>query len=402
MRISQFFKMKKINIDNQYLKLTLFSFAGFIIGLAVHLVINHFMNLEHSIEWNGGVYYGEETGGIPNGDGRFEKDGNIYSGSWTNGELASGVIETLAFKYEGDLDEMKPDGYGTCIYKDGTKYTGYWSNNKKEGLGIQKSKDGNLEFGTFKNNELVIDEDFSFKFGDLVYGIDVSKHQGVINWQDCYMTCDYEGKVNGKLNKKSKLKQPVLFALIKSTQGTSLRDERFTSNFPEAKRCGMIRGAYHFLTMNVGGKEQAEYFISNTPLEAGDFPPILDLEKNTAEEKIVSDNEFAKIIPIAKEWIDVVKKHYNVKPIIYTNTHIYKKFVSIDPELRKYDIWIAYPGSKKPEVANSIIWQFSHFGRVNGIPDSPVDLNIFDGNYKDLLKYIKQNGIKESNTKHDE
>ena len=49
--------------------------------------------------------------------------------------------------------------------------------------------------------------------------------------------------------------------------------------------------------------------------------------------------------------------------------HIYSKFVATDHELSKYDLWLAAPDTKKPDVDKCIIWQFSHSGTVNGIND---------------------------------
>ena len=125
-----------------------------------------------------------------------------------------------------------------------------------------------------------------------------------------------------------------------------------------------------------------------------DFPPVLDFEKNNADGKTISDEKFAEIIPIAKEWIAEVKRYYKVSPIIYTNTNIYRTFIATDNELKKYDVWIASPESSQPNINNYILWQFSHNGEVNGIDESKVDINIFNGNYEDLLEYIKTKGIK--------
>lgn len=383
-----------ISIKNSYLRLSLFCLAGLVLGVVIRMVVEVISNMEYSIEWNGGEYYGEEIDGVPNGNGRFIKNGVVYSGDWLNGTLASGHIETDKYVYDGEMNDLKINGYGLCKYKDGHSYCGYWINDSKEGLGLLRGTDGHFSFGFYENGVLKKDEKQNFNVGERVYGIDVSKHQGVVNWQDLYMCCNADGGVNGKYQKNSKFIQPVFFAVVKSTQGKTLRDKRFESNFAEAKRCGMIRGAYHFLTMNVSGKEQAAYFIANTQLESGDLPPILDLEKNTAEGRQVSNNEFSQIIPIAKEWISEIRKHYGVAPIIYTNMNIYKTFVSADPELRKYDLWIANPGSTRPDVPNCILWQFSHNGKINGIPDSRVDLNLFKGNYAELEKYVSIKGIK--------
>ena len=97
--------MGKIRIDNGYLRLCLFCVAGLVIGIGVRLIVDVFSNMEHSIAWEGGEYFGEETDGIPNGNGRFEKQGNTYSGDWTDGVLVYGRIETEKYVYEGEIDD---------------------------------------------------------------------------------------------------------------------------------------------------------------------------------------------------------------------------------------------------------------------------------------------------------
>lgn len=51
------------------------------------------------------------------------------------------------------------------------------------------------------------------------------------------------------------------------------------------------------------------------------------------------------------KWLSEVKKYFGVAPLIYTNTNIYKTFISSDSVLKKYDLWIANPGTTKPEIA---------------------------------------------------
>ena len=60
-----------------------------------------------------------------------------------------------------------------------------------------------------------------------VVGIDVSSHQGKINWKEVY---------SSKIN----------FAFIKATEGETFVDKRFKYNFSNAKKNNIIVGAYHF------------------------------------------------------------------------------------------------------------------------------------------------------------
>lgn len=371
-------------------RLLAYCICGLLAGIVLHLLVDVFFCTEKSISWNGGTYYGDTENGVPNGDGRFEKDGVTYSGFWTDGAMTSGRVESGNYVYEGELKDMKFDGYGVCKYKDGHAYWGYWKEDYKHGLGRLQGSDGNQVFCLYKNGVAQIPEGQNYNIGDKIYGIDVSRHQGVIDWQDLYLSCNAQGGVNGTLDKTQKYIQPVLFSISKSTEGSTHKDTRFESNYNEAKRCGLVCGAYHFLSMKSTGEEQARFFIKNTPLGEGDFPPVLDLEKVSVAGTIPTDEDFSKIIPIAKDWLKFVEEHYHAKPIIYTSMNIYETFIRNDEVLNKHYLWLAKPGIERPDVPTCIIWQFTHSGKAGGITESAVDINLFNGNYNDIGKYVIQ------------
>ena len=87
----------------------------------------------------------------------------------------------------------------------------------------------------------------------MLRGIDVSTHQGTIDWAKV--------KADG-----------IDFAIIKATQGRSVSnaslrnftDSRFAQNIVDANRCGIRTGVYHFLTALTvtEAMQEAEYFLS--------------------------------------------------------------------------------------------------------------------------------------------
>ena len=78
-----------------------------------------------------------------------------------------------------------------------------------------------------------------------VRGIDVSHHQGDIDWHIV--------KAAG-----------VDFAFIKASEGGDYRDREFARNWEEAGRAGIARGAYHFFTFCTAGLDQAHNFSATT------------------------------------------------------------------------------------------------------------------------------------------
>lgn len=190
-----------------------------------------------------------------------------------------------------------------------------------------------------------------------IHGIDVSKYQEVIGWDE----------VKAMQVKNVKLG----FAFIKATQGPKSEDPQFDRNWKKAKQAGIPRGAYHFFLPSEDGKVQAENFISSVKLETGDLPPVLDIEW-------LNGTTAAQLRKELKEWITTVEAHYGVKPIIYTNVDFY--IHHLGSEFDSYPLWVAhYYQLQQPRISRDwIFWQHSDQGQVNGIT-SKVDFNVFNG-----------------------
>src|SRR3977135_1492464 len=98
-----------------------------------------------------------------------------------------------------------------------------------------------------------------------VAGLDVSGHQGNVNWDAV--------KANG-----------ALFAYVKATEGTGYASPYFAQQYNGSYNVGLIRGAYHFaLPHPSSGAAQADYFVDHGGGWSADnqtLPPMLDIEYN--------------------------------------------------------------------------------------------------------------------------
>jgi lysozyme len=199
-----------------------------------------------------------------------------------------------------------------------------------------------------------------------IHGIDVSRYQQVIDWE---RVRDME--VNDV---------KIGFGFIKATEGVINRDPRFKRNWSKAKAAGVPRGAYHFFIATKSGKLQAENFISNVELSAGDLPPVLDIEQTYGVNSI-------KLRERVKEWLSVVENYYGVRPIIYTNVDFYNQYLK--DEFDEYPLWVAhYLQKNKPRIHRTwLFWQHSEQGRVNGITHK-VDFNVFNGDSADFQNLL--------------
>jgi GH25 family lysozyme M1 (1,4-beta-N-acetylmuramidase) len=98
-----------------------------------------------------------------------------------------------------------------------------------------------------------------------VEGIDVSSHQGNVNWATYWS----QGK---------------RFAYSKATEGNYYSNPYFAQQYNGSYNVGMVRGAYHFATPNdSSGANQANYFVDRGGAWSRDgktLPGALDIEYN--------------------------------------------------------------------------------------------------------------------------
>lgn len=200
-------------------------------------------------------------------------------------------------------------------------------------------------------------------YGYAVHGIDVSHHQGEINWKE--------------LKTVQHAQFPVRFVFIKATEGGDFKDMAFEYNFAEADSQKFIRGAYHFYNPNTDPVKQADFFIDNVNLKTGDLPPVLDIEKRP-------DNA-GKLRSDLLIWLKRIESHYNVKPILYTSYKYKNKYLN-DSVFDSYPYWIAhyYVDSVRYE-GEWKFWQHTDVGSLPGIKKQ-VDLNVFNGSMSELLE----------------
>lgn len=199
-----------------------------------------------------------------------------------------------------------------------------------------------------------------------IHGIDVSRYQHTINWEEVKKMEDKNVKIG--------------FAFIKATEGLGRVDRGFRRNWFNARAAAVPVGAYHFFISSKSGKAQAENFIETVKLAKGDLPPVLDIET-------ANGASAANIQQRAGDWLQMVEEHYKVKPIIYTNIDFYKNF--LDGHFEDYPLWVAhYYVKDKPRIERRwTIWQHNEKGRVNGI-DAPVDFNVFNGDSSSFKKLL--------------
>ncbi len=199
-----------------------------------------------------------------------------------------------------------------------------------------------------------------------VRGIDISHYQEDVEWE--------------RLSLSTVNDLPLSFVIVKATEGMSLMDKNFDNNFFEVREMGVIRGAYHFFIPDGDARMQAEFYLRQVQLEAGDLPPILDIEKR-------GERTLQEFQSDVRTWLDIVEQSYGVAPIIYTNLDFRRKYLN-DDAFGRYPLWIANYYKKELKYDGKwALWQYTDLGKVEGIRHN-VDFDLFNGSMSDLQQLL--------------
>ena len=202
-------------------------------------------------------------------------------------------------------------------------------------------------------------------------GIDVSVHQGEIDWN----------KVKA---------DSVDFAIIRAGYGRNIsqKDTRFEKNYAGCKANKIHTGAYwySYALSTQEAKKEAEACLKAIDNKVFEYPIYFDIENKT--QLALSEEQLQKItiafcneLEAAGYWVGI----YSYKSFLEAN---------FTPEiLKRYAVWVAHTGVTQTNFKYQHgIWQYSHTGKIDGI-NTNVDLNYGYTDYPKLMKSAGLNGF---------
>lgn len=198
-----------------------------------------------------------------------------------------------------------------------------------------------------------------------IRGIDVSNHQGAIDWRR--VAAD-----------------DVSFAIVKATEGGDWVDKSFARNVAAAKEAGLAIGAYHFFTFCRPGVEQAQNFIATVPRDQSWLPPVVDIEFHGNCPQPPTPEELSAEL---KAFLDPVEAHFGRPAIIYVTGEAESLYGAAMPDRLR---WVRSL-SRHPGHEGWVYWQYHNMGRVDGI-EGDVDLNVLQGDPSRLAELTRQKG----------
>jgi lysozyme len=181
------------------------------------------------------------------------------------------------------------------------------------------------------------------------FGIDVSHHNGKINWDQV---------------------PDVDFVYIKATEGATYVDPVYQQNINGARARKFRVGAYHYFRTTSSVQKQFENCKKHVMKSDIDLIPMVDVE----ECKKWSATQFQDSL---MRFIQLVKSHYGKAPMIYSVNTFYNKYCA--PRFNNFHLIIGRYDNEKPFIKGKgtyTIWQKSQTGKLSGIPKE-VDIDVF-------------------------
>ena len=257
-------------------------------------------------------------------------------------ESGKSVLQTLRSYYPDQLVMRKNNAY-KFVPVDSTLKTNNFDQDK-----VRKNSDGTWGY---------VDGDLQ-----VIKGIDVSAHQGEIDWKKVAAT-------------------NVDFAMIRAVyrgyeSGKLLEDEKFRTNLEEAQANGIDTGVYIFTQAINKNEVDEEISKLNGLLGAYElqYPVVVDIEDISGSTERIEQLSKTELTELIEYYCEELKKN-GYTPMLYLNIDSalnmidLKKFEDIDKWFAVYDSDFYYPYAYK-------MWQYKDTGKVDGI-EGNVDLNLY-------------------------
>lgn len=327
--------------------------------------------------------------------------GRIVLGLFHCDTLVSGIRIDPHGTYAGQFNaDLEPYGHGSYRDVDGNYYEGNWQGGCREGFGFCVSTN-NLRAGQWRKDRFRGEK--MLYTTERIYGIDISRYQHErgrrvypILWN--FLRITHLGRRISEQRVSGKVDYPVSFVYIKSTEGISIQNKYFDSDYLNCHRLNIPVGAYHFFSTKQDASAQATHFLSSTHFQEGDLPPMLDIEPSDAHIEMMGGPE--ELFRQVRIWLNAVERATGTRPLLYVNQRFVNTWLDYASDLKeKYHFWIARYGEYKPDI-HLDLWQLSADGRVRGIQGT-VDLNVFNGYEGQWKEFLRDETIKASQAQPD-
>ncbi len=209
-----------------------------------------------------------------------------------------------------------------------------------------------------------------------MFGIDVSEHNGTINW--------------------SIVKNNINFAILRlgwiGNKNNHTLDKKFEENYNKCKNLGIPTGAYVYCYSNCQetAKQGANWAIEKLKGKSLELPVYIDMEDNS-----IATVDKNNLTNICIEFNTIIEQN-GLWAGVYANENWFNNYLNKEEIKKRYTTWIAsYKSGNECYKGEYDIWQNSSKGRISGISGN-VDTNYM---YRNLVSQIKESDKKVTDSK---
>lgn len=277
-----------------------------------------------------------------------EEENKILSGIRDGLTSGTTMVETLRPYYPNELVVVSNGTFNFVPIRDDLQKNDYVMDN------LNILEDGEVQY--LQDGQVV-----SHK------GIDVSKHQGNIDW----------AKVAA---------DGVEFAFVRAglrgygTEGKLVEDDTFEQNVTGALQAGLKVGVYFYSQAITEEEvlEEANLVLEKVKTYNIQLPIVFDVEKVSGGKGRANALSVEERTHLAALFCQTIQDA-GYKPMIYHNMEMGTLMLDLG-QLEQYDKWFAYYNDDLYYPYAYKIWQYSEHGAVDGINEE-VDLNIWFGDF---------------------
>ena len=204
--------------------------------------------------------------------------------------------------------------------------------------------------------------------GDIAWGIDVSAHNGKIDWakvsqkaEFVFIRVGYSGWAKGEVNSDKKAKY----------------------NLAQANKYKVPAGVYYYsqATDKKEAKKEAAFLLKKIKGYDISLPVVIDFEYPTKSGKRIGRLHKAGLTKkektaVINAFCDKVRDA-GYTPGVYASTAVYESELNVKDFPKDVFIWVADYNKKNTYAGYYDIWQYSESGTCKGIKSNDVDLNYF-------------------------
>ena len=268
-------------------------------------------------------------------DGKTANGTNVWQCNYNGSDAQKWAIQDLG------------NGYYSFISKCSNKYLTV--------AGGKTANCTNIEINSKKNNK---SQQFKLNKIEVLTGVDVSDHQGTINWD-------------------AVKKDGIDFAIIRCGYGkndSSQDDKQFARNIAECERLNIPYGIYLYsYALNVESvKSETEHVLR---LIKGHNPELgiwIDMEDADGYKKRNGMPSNRTLVDICITFCDIMKSN-GYKTGVYANLNWLMNQLN-DSRLDTYNKWVAQWNATCTYTKKFVMWQYTSKGTVEGIK-GPVDMD---------------------------